>query len=222
MQTFEAILPARASSAPVHWQQQRGCETFDFRLQLQQGIPVQLHAPPYRETARLETKVDPNGLSNVGAQLHAEMVKAGGQLRRIATMVAGNSGRPAGACGFEDGTLSKLHAGHTTQEEDVVSNWMTTACHNAGKPLMAGMPDGGHITANAIYQDTIFRKWGMLHPQGSDKKTEQHVSPRALGLGPLEGCPPSWQAATATAAAAGSCCCCLHTLASAAAAACTH
>jgi len=136
---------------------------------------LQLDAPPYRETARLETKVDPNGLTNVGTQLHRDMLKAGGQPRRIATMVAGNSGRPAGACGFEDGTIRQLHAGHTTQEEDVVSNWMTTACRNAGRPLMPGMADGGHETANAVYQATIYGKWGMLHPQASDKKTVQHV-----------------------------------------------
>jgi hypothetical protein len=188
------IPPARASSAPVHWQQQRGCETFDFRLQLQQGIPVPLdYAPPYRETARLETFLNQNGLTNVGARLHREMLEAGGQPRRIATMVAGNSGRPAGACGFEDGTIWKLHAGHTTQEEDVVSNWMTTACHNAKRPL-ASMADGGHDIANAIYQDTIYGKWGMLHPQASDKKTVQRVSARAhappKGLPRLLGRPP--------------------------------
>jgi len=193
-QTFEAILPARASSAPVHGQQQPGCVTFDFRFQLQQGTPVQLHDPPYRETARLETKVESNGLSNVGAELHAKMMKAGGQPRRIATMVAGNSGRPAGACGFEDGTISKLHAGHTTQEEDVVSNWMTTACHKAERPHMAGM-------ANAIYRATIHGKWGMLNPQANDKKTVQQVSAQAHA--PLKGpTPPSWQAAAAAAAAA--------------------
>lgn len=132
------------------------------------------YAPPYRETARLETFLNQNGLTNVGAELHREMLEAGGQPRRIATMVAGNSGRPAGACGFEDGTIWKLHAGHTTQEEDVVSNWMTTACHNAKRPL-ASMADGGHDIANAVYQDTIYGKWGMLHPQASDKKTVQRV-----------------------------------------------
>ena len=154
---------------------------------------MQLDAPPYEKTARLETIVDPNGLTNVGARLHAEMLKVGGQPRRIATMAAGNSGRPAGACGFEDGTIWKLHPGHTTQEEDVVSNWMTTACHNAKKPL-ASMADGGHDTANAIYQHTIYGKWGMLNPQASDKKTVQRVSARAhappKGLPRLLGRPP--------------------------------
>jgi hypothetical protein len=184
-------------------QQQRGCETIDFRLQLQERIPLQLDAPPYRETARLETIVDPNGLTNVGAGLHAEMLKAG-QSRSIATVVAGNSGRPAGACGFEDGTIRQLPAGHTTQEEDVVSNWMTTACHNAKRPL-ASMADGGHHIANAIYQATIFKKWGMLDLEGSSKKTVQHVSARAH-VPPKGPNPPSWQAATAVAAAAAAAC----------------
>ena len=141
---------------------------------------------------------DPNGLTNVGARLHAEMLKAG-QPRRIATMVAGNSGRPAGACGFKDGTIGKLHADHTTQEEDVVSNWMVTACHNVGRPLMPGMANGGH--ANAVYKATIFKKWGMLDTEGSDKKTVQHVSVRAHAPLPKGPTQPSWQAATAAAAA---------------------
>jgi hypothetical protein len=180
-----------------------GCETFDFRDQLQDRIPVKLTTNPYEATARLETIVDPKGLTNVGARLHAEMKKAG-QPRSIATVVAGNSGRPAGACGFKDGTIRKLHPEHTTQEEDVVSNWMTTACHNKGRPLMPGMADGGHETANAVYQATIFKKWGMLDLEGSSKKTVQHVSARAH-VPPKGPNPPSWQAATAVAAAAAAC-----------------
>ena len=183
---LRAALGALDGRSVGHTSPSPGCETFDFRLQLQDGIPVQLHAPPYAAIARLETIVDPNGLSNVGARLHAEMLKAG-QPRRIATMVAGNSGRPAGACGFEDGTIRKLHAGHTTQEEDVVSNWMATACHNAGRPLTAGTADGGHAGANAVYQATIFGKWGMLHPQASDKFTVQRV--RVLAHAPQRAYP---------------------------------
>jgi hypothetical protein len=198
-------------AAGQHQQQQStdaaaGCETFDFRDQLQKRIRVQLPDPPYEATARLETIVDPNGLSNVGAQLHRDMLKAG-QPRSIATVVAGNSGRPAGACGFKDGTIRKLHAEHTTQEEDVVSNWMTTACHNKGRPLMPGMADGGHETANAVYQATIFKKWGMLDLEGSSKKTVQHVSARAH-VPPKGPNPPSWQAATAVAAAAAAAAAC--------------
>jgi hypothetical protein len=162
---------------------------------------VLLDAPPHAATARLETIKDPNGLTNVGARLHAEMLKAG-QPRRIATMVAGNSGRPAGACGFKDGTIGKLHADHTTQEEDVVSNWMVTACHNAGRPLMPGVANGGY--ANAVYKATIFKKWGMLDLEGSDKKTVQHVSVRAHAPYP-KGLP-------SLLAGRHRCCCCLHTL----------
>jgi hypothetical protein len=49
---------------------------------------------------------------------------------RIGTMVAANSGRPGGACGQANGSVTNLHAGHSTQEEDVVSNWLITAVHN--------------------------------------------------------------------------------------------
>ncbi len=48
---------------------------------------------------------------------------------KIATVVASNSGRPGGACRAIDGTLDagKIHAKHTTQEEDVISSWMLAA-----------------------------------------------------------------------------------------------
>jgi hypothetical protein len=81
---------------------------------------------------------------------------------------------------------------------------MTTACHNKGRPLMPGMADGGHETANAVYQATIFKKWGMLDLEGSSKKTVQLVSARAHAP-PKGPNPPSWQAATAVAAAAAAC-----------------
>ncbi len=43
---------------------------------------------------------------------------------KIATVVASNSGRPGGACRAIDGTVLNVHVNHTTQEEDVISNWM--------------------------------------------------------------------------------------------------
>ena len=66
---------------------------------------------------------------------------------------------------------------------------------------MPGMADGGHDTANAVYKATIFKKWGMLDTEGSDKKTVQHVSVRAHAPLPKGPTQPSWQAATAAAAA---------------------
>ena len=39
----------------------------------------------------------------------------------------GNSGRPAGACATKlDVVPTKIHPGHRTQEEDMVSNWFVT------------------------------------------------------------------------------------------------
>ena len=72
-----------------------------------------------------------------------------------------------------DGSARNLHAGHTTQEEDVVSNWLTTACINAGQPL-----DGetrGLSYASRVYSSTIKGQWGMLRPEGKDVKTVQGV-----------------------------------------------
>jgi hypothetical protein len=67
--------------------------------------------------------LDTGGIANVGVRLHAE------RPMRIGTMIAGNSGRPGGACGQANGSVTNLHAGHGTQEEDVVSNWLITAVH---------------------------------------------------------------------------------------------
>ena len=47
----------------------------------------------------------------------------------IGAMIAGNSGRPGGAVG-EPGDVAhdKIHAGHSTQEEDMVSTWLLSEC----------------------------------------------------------------------------------------------
>ena len=76
------------------------------------------------QTTYLPFSPDTGGIANMGMRLHTE------RPMRIGTMVAGNSGRPGGACGQANGSVANLHAGHSTQEEDVVSNWLITAVHN--------------------------------------------------------------------------------------------
>ena len=124
----------------------------------------QLAAPPTdlaQPAGRVEVIVDPGGLTNVGYALFAQDSTA-----KIGTMVAGNSGRPGGACGMADGTVDKLHAYHRTQEEDVLSNWLLTEC------------DGQPGDASRIYRDTIHGQWGMKEPEGTDAKTIQRVDYR--------------------------------------------
>lgn len=76
----------------------------------------------------------------------------------IGILVAGNSGRPGGACGnikidYKEKKyrpiVSNLHHKHKTQEEDILSNWLTTVGD-----------------ANRVYESTIggINRWGMYWP----------------------------------------------------------
>ena len=69
----------------------------------------------------------PGGITSVGFELHQHHSDF-----RIATVLAANSGRPGGAIRAADGTAeqSKVHGGHSTQEEDVVSNWLLTSAQD--------------------------------------------------------------------------------------------
>ena len=149
------------------------CKHVNIADEMRKGMALELPEPPSLalRPARFETLVDGGGISNIGLQLYAEMLSLGGNAK-IGTMVAGNSGRPGGACGFADGTAGLLHAGHYTQEEDVVANWLSTVVFNAtGKPMK-----GGHSEiASAVYASTICGQWGMLNPNGDDALTVQQV-----------------------------------------------
>ena len=96
----------------------------------------------------MEIVVDPGGLTNVGYELWLRDPSV-----TIGTMVAGNSGRPGGACGMADGSAGSLHAHHKTQEEDVVSNWLLTAGEGRGLE-----------NANRLYREHLHMQWGMKHP----------------------------------------------------------
>jgi hypothetical protein len=127
----------------------------------------ELPEPPehIKQLAKYEEYINEGGLTNVGVNLKSMLPDA-----RIGTMVAGNSGRPGGACGLKNSVV-KLHADHTTQEEDVISNWLITATYNNND----NMYNDTSKTAIDLFNKTINMKWGMENPEGADVKTIQGV-----------------------------------------------
>ena len=71
--------------------------------------------------------VEGGGLQNVGCSRFST--------EHVGVLVAANSGRPGGSCGWGPGASGissrHLHAGHTTQEEDIVANWLLTHTFNS-------------------------------------------------------------------------------------------
>ena len=105
-----------------------------------------------------EVVVEPTGTSTIGCRIARDQPSS-----RIATMVAGNSGRPGGAVGVPGGVdYGAIHAHHRTQEEDLVSNWLVTETDGGG--------DMG-----ALFQATCGGQWGMCEPEGHTYRTVQHV-----------------------------------------------
>lgn len=98
------------------------------------------------------------GISTVGLELHQQDAHA-----RIATVVAANSGRPGGAIRAADGTVerSKVHGGHSTQEEDIIANWLLTSGQD--------WPERQRRFAQISWQ------WGLHEPQGTDTRTLQGI-----------------------------------------------
>ena len=135
------------------------CKHHNFKVAA--ASPVFLPVPcRHSGCTRLLLEVDPGGLTNVGSKLHQQFPTA-----HIGTMVAGDSGRPGGACG--DGTdMRFLRANHLTQEEDVVSNWLLTCKHNRG---------GGGETCTREFSETIAERWGLLIQDSIDTSTRQGV-----------------------------------------------
>ena len=91
---------------------------------------------------------------------------------RIGLVIAGNSGRPGGACGHMDKLnrpyVDSLHH-HATQEEDVVSNWLLT--HEKAEGT-----DPNKLFANTIGGDSTAsgrkRRWGVTHPDWRKNPTQ--------------------------------------------------
>jgi hypothetical protein len=117
-------------------------------------------AAPHTAHAVLFTETDDaGGVARVGLALNRR-----DPTLRIATLVASNSGRPGGACRALNGDVvrGKLHAGHKTQEEDVVSNWLLT------------------LSASPTVQSTEFARistaFGLRDASGTDCATIQGVN----------------------------------------------
>ena len=89
------------------------------------------------------------------------------QNKKVGIMVAGNSGRPAGSVGRDDDVVcGKVHEGHKTQEESVVSSWMLGEC---------GSAQTNCAEMGALFRRTIAARWGMVHVNGTDHETIQGV-----------------------------------------------
>lgn len=76
---------------------------------------------------------------------------------RIATVVASNSGRPGGACRSASGLFDPAtkRANHTTQEEDIMANWVTSTDNGEEHFLR------------------ISSEYGMTDPEGKSLDTKQ-------------------------------------------------
>ena len=89
---------------------------------------------------------------------------------KIGTMVAANSGKPGGACGGEALQFDKLHAGHRTQEEDIISNWLLTGAHNS---LCSAEADVKNFCVQR-FKGAVQRKWGLY---STDGRPHERLSP---------------------------------------------
>lgn len=110
----------------------------------------------------VEVIVERSGTTTVAHKIHTDHPDW-----RIGVMVAGNSGRPGGACGWFNGRdecgVEKVHEGHCTQEEDVISNWFMTTKNNRG------------VGYDELYAATICGQWGMKEPLETSMDTVQGV-----------------------------------------------
>jgi hypothetical protein len=103
----------------------------------------------------VELESNRNGMTNKGAILYK-----GSNPPKIGTIIAGNSGRPGGACGNFDGTLVNIHPNHRTQEEDIISNWFMTYMYNKN----ITEEEAKIYYGNKLFEYTIFNRWGLLYP----------------------------------------------------------
>ena len=103
----------------------------------------------------VELESNRNGMTNKGAILYK-----GSNPPKIGTIIAGNSGRPGGACGNFDGTLVNINPNHRTQEEDIISNWFMTYMYNKN----ITEEEAKIYYGNKLFEYTIYNRWGLLYP----------------------------------------------------------
>lgn len=125
----------------------RTCKSLDD-LKAAGRAPTQLP-----RAAPLEVILCPGGSTNYALQIAASTPRS-----RIGLLIAGNSGRPGGACGHMSRSSlpycdrKDLRSNHSTQEEDIISNWLLTHENLKGD------------NPTLLYGATIGGRWGMLYP----------------------------------------------------------
>jgi len=110
---------------------------------------------------KVKKETDINGMTHIGASLYKESNPP-----KIGTIIAGNSGRPGGACGNFDGTLVNIKPTHRTQEEDIISNWIMTYMYNNSSIPEEKKKD----CVDNLFKNTIYKKWGLEFPY--EKRTD--------------------------------------------------
>lgn len=151
-----ALSSAHRSVAPTG----PGCTHYDFKSATGSTL---LHARPWQHppgnTAPIHEHRGP--VQDLGHKVNVAHPNL-----RIGVMVAGNSGKPGGALGGPNGLKpDAVHLRHKTQEEDVLSTWMQAEAD----------PDDATMQAD-LFRRTIFGRWGMLNPRGTDPATVQGVN----------------------------------------------
>ena len=111
----------------------------------------------------------PGGVTEAGYREYHDL-KRQGEGAKIATVIASNSGRPGGACRAPDGSLDveKIHANHTTQEADVISNWLIAETREIRS-------DDDRRAVMSILFEPVSNAFGLMRPNGTDFKTKQGV-----------------------------------------------
>lgn len=126
-----------------------------FSLRRGQRLTPPDHPHPAVVSCELVTVV--GGATSLAHQLYSA-----DKTLRLGLMVAANSGRPGGACGGR-GKVMQIHPRHTTQEEDIVANWMLTEAGRCQR------------MQNKLFNSTIDQRWGLEEVEGESTATFQGV-----------------------------------------------
>ena len=141
----------------------------DLKVHCGGKIPPTCPVPRYSEMAQCVMIVHRGGVNGVGFDVYMRNPTA-----IIGTVVAGNSGHPAGSCGGKNGRVNdgSIHPDHTTQEEDAVANWLSATCESAGKPIRKGVDNP---LAHKLYRKVIASVWGMCVVDSTCRDTIQGI-----------------------------------------------
>lgn len=121
--------------------------------------------PTKNSIPRLETYIAKFGTVQIATSL---------RYNNSAIIICGNGGRPGGALGNCDGTMSNIHLYYETQEESILSNVVYNYYLLNFKSYRFNHHDF-QKSADLFYRRTIWKKWGMKNPNASDFETLQGV-----------------------------------------------